>query len=246
MSDDKRIGRIRAVCSENQSIAQAFETAFTNLSRVNNLCKIYRESPGKGKGRKSVHQSDILRSAVILVHATLEDCLRTLSLYFLPESSIELLNSVALSGLNELGRPEKFNLGDLAKFKGKTIDEVIKKSVEEHLDRKSYNCVNDIITALKLFGLDPDNYRKYYSQFNDMITRRHQIVHRGDRVKKPGRGKQYAETIRLNTVEEWLNDTVGFIVNISHDLLDDPTSLQLIVDNIPLTMQPREIKGSGA
>src|SRR5262245_29791393 len=49
-----------------------------NLQRVRKLVQLYRDLAGPGRGRRPVETIDLLRSAVVFLHATLEDALRTL------------------------------------------------------------------------------------------------------------------------------------------------------------------------
>ena len=104
------------------------------LARVFNLIKTSKEI---AISNKEVSQ-DILRSAVVFTHATLEDFLRTISLTFLPLADEKALNDVPLIDMNDTGRPEKFYLGKLLNHKGKTIDEVIRLSVDKHLLRSNF------------------------------------------------------------------------------------------------------------
>ena len=55
-----------------------------NLDRVRNLVSLYSSSVGVGQGRRTVQDADILRAAVVLLHATLEDLLRSLAEWKLP------------------------------------------------------------------------------------------------------------------------------------------------------------------
>ena len=52
-----------------------------NLRRVRNLIARY---PATGSGRRSVEDSDLLRAAVVLLHATLEDVVRGVLEWKLP------------------------------------------------------------------------------------------------------------------------------------------------------------------
>ena len=55
-----------------------------NLARVRRMVEAYESGAGKGKGRRSVKHTDLLRAAVILLHATLEDLLRNLCEWKMP------------------------------------------------------------------------------------------------------------------------------------------------------------------
>jgi hypothetical protein len=55
----------------------------SNLERVDHLVALY-DTATTGPGRRPVDKSDILRSAVVFLHATLEDFLRSLLEWKLP------------------------------------------------------------------------------------------------------------------------------------------------------------------
>lgn len=206
-------------CKDNPAMADAVNRMFYNLSRTQNLCKIYKDSSGGKKGRKSVHAADLLRAAVVLNHAALEDSLRTISSYFIPLGDKESINKIPLSGINNSGRPEKFHLGELLNFKEDSVSNIIQRSVNEYLERLTFNNLADVSTALISFGLEVKKFEDFFPDIEKMIKRRHQIVHRGDRVEKSGRGKQYADTIRLTTVERWLKQTLEFVARVAFSAL---------------------------
>lgn len=220
--------KVKVSCEENPVAAEALNRMFFNFSRSESLCKIYSDL-SKGKGRKSVHQADLLRAAVVLTHAALEDSLRTIASHFMPIGDSEKLNKISLSGLNNSGRPEKFLLGELHRFKGKTVEEVIDESVTQHLGRLTFNNVNDITSMLKDFGLAPSEFEQFYPDLGSLISRRHQIVHMGDRVDNKGRGKQYAESIRLSTVEKWRGSAMEFIARISFATAGEGVSMSMSI-----------------
>ena len=53
---------------------------------------------------------DALRASVVLLHASLEDFLRTVAAKLLPSASEDVLNEISLVGLK--GRPKNFGLGN--------------------------------------------------------------------------------------------------------------------------------------
>ncbi len=141
-----------------------------NLGRVRNLVELYSTSSGRGRGRRNVPESDILRAAVVLLHATLEDLLRSLAEWKLPAAKPEVFAEIALVGTK--GRT-KFGLQELADFRGKTVDEIIADSVKEHLERTSYNHPGDVKNTLGNIGvvlkIDDDDA----AELAAMMSRRH-------------------------------------------------------------------------
>lgn len=216
----------RAECKTIPAIGEAFTRLNYNFSRIQNLCNLYKETSTKKQGRVLVHQSDILRSAVVLMHAMLEDCLRTIASHYLPLANEEYLNKIPLKGINSSGKPEKFQLGELHKFKGMTIDEVISQSVNSHLDRTTFNTVADISNLLKTLNIESTKFSEFYPHLEKMIKRRHDIVHRADRSDAPGKGKQYANSIRLSEVQKWASQSNQFLENVFTSVAEKGTTIE--------------------
>lgn len=185
-----------------------------NLSRANNLIKIYKHLFGKGRGKRHVHKADVLRAAVVFTHASLEDFLRSLAAAYLPHAGEEVLNFIPLHGLSASGRAEKFFLGKLVQHRGKTVDNLIEDSVRHHLERSNYGDTTEISTLLTGMGLNISNVNGNFSELDKMIRRRHQIVHRADRVDAKGRGKQFAQSLGPAEVTKWVTATKEFMADV--------------------------------
>jgi len=111
-----------------------------NLDRVQRTVGTYELSVAKGKGRRSVAQTDILLAAVVFLHASLEDLLRSLCEWKMPSANPEAFSEVPLVGTRGKTR---FDLQDLAGFRGQTMDEIITRSVNEFLEKSSFNYPGD-------------------------------------------------------------------------------------------------------
>ena len=193
-----------------------------NLGRADNLVQVYNDLFGKKKGRKSVHAADVLRTAVVFIHASLEDFLRSLAAAHLPRASESALNDIPLMGLNSLGRPEKFYLGKLGTHRGKTVDQVIEESIANFLERSNYNNTQDIALLLSTIGIDVSKVNQTFPVLDQMMRRRHQIVHRADRVDRLGKGLQYAQSISAAQVANWIKATKEFMTEVLiHTLVFD-------------------------
>lgn len=91
-----------------QEIVDRFDE---NLNRAENLILIYdRHIAKSGKGRRPARDTDILRAAVVLTHAALEDFLRSITIEKLPDCAPETLDSVPLAGTGAKAA-SKFLLG---------------------------------------------------------------------------------------------------------------------------------------
>ena len=196
--------------SRNTDLQRHAERLASNIARAHNLVSIYQLLAGSNPGRRSVGDTDVLRSAVVLLHASLEDFLRSLGRTYLPTANPEVMDSIPLKGVGRSGRPEKFSLGHLDEHRGKTVDELIEESVEAYLERSNYSSTTEIATLLASLGLDVEPVRQFFPALDRMMARRHQIVHRADCTAQTGRGRHHARSLRASTVEEWINVVLSF------------------------------------
>ncbi len=156
-------------------IASRFEA---NLGRSRNLIDIYDRSISEGG--KGVFTSDLLRVAVVLLHASLEDLLRSLAEWKLPTAEPGALEAVPLSGTSD-PRRRRFSMTELAKHRGSTVNEIVRESVRFYLERSSYNDVGQIRRLIEMCGGDPNVVNEVSRWVGPMLRRRHWIVHRADR-----------------------------------------------------------------
>jgi hypothetical protein len=156
-----------------------------NLDRVRGLVESYDSSGRRGSGRRSVKETDLLRAAVVFLHATLEDLLRGLCEWKMPSANPEAFSDIPLAGTRGKTR---FGLAELAVFRGRTVDEIITESVNEFLEKETYNHPGDIKAVLAMIGIDPTIVNKYARTLAAMMSRRHWIAHRADRrrIRRPG------------------------------------------------------------
>jgi hypothetical protein len=182
----------------------------SNLARVENLVRIYETHlAGTGQGRRPIHSTDLLRSAVVFLHASLEDLLRNIAAERLPGADEKTINEIPLAGISAEGRPEKFLLGRLTAHRGKSVDQIIHESVQSHLQRSNYNSVEDIVRVLQDSGISPDPCRVHFPVLSEFMARRHQIVHRADKNEQHGSGQHRAQSIGRHTVREWALAVAG-------------------------------------
>lgn len=180
------------------SIGLTFEA---NIDRVAELVAAHDEL-GTTDAPRPI-QEDLLRSAVVLLHASLEDLLRSTSEHLLPRQGPTVLDEVGFPAGPDRTK-SKFTLGELHPFKGRTVDEVIQAAVSARLQRASFNNVSEVAGTLERMGLsrsllDPDQTR-----VEAMIKRRHLIVHRADRDRaSDGAGVPLTSPIAKSTVDRW-------------------------------------------
>src|SRR5581483_6791135 len=110
---------------------------------------------------------DVLRAAVVLIHAHLEEFLRLITRELANDAGEEYLNQVPLAGVN--GRPEKFYLSSLARHRGKLVDDLIKESVSQYLERSTFNSTDEISVLLKRLGLNVEEHNEEFEWIQQMI-----------------------------------------------------------------------------
>jgi hypothetical protein len=173
-----------------------------NLDRIRNLVGVYTSNAGIGQGRRTVSDTDILRAAVVLLHATLEDLLRSLAEWKLPTAEPAVFSDLPFAGAS--GRT-KFGLHELAQFRGQTVDEVIAKSVSQYLEKSSYNHVGDIKGILERIGMDATMDKRQAGDLAALMSRRHWIAHRVDRNPKSGSGHHPVKSISSQSLSKWID-----------------------------------------
>lgn len=178
---------------------------------MENLVRLY-SLLGAGKpGRRPKLASDVLRSAVVLLHAAFEEFLRELARQGLTHGTEEALNDIPLLG--EGRRPKAFSLGRLAKFRAKTVDELLSESIDSHLDYESYNNPGEVKKLLEGVRIDVADLECNWDSVGRMMARRHQIVHQADKNPEHGSwGKPRTQTLSQATVASWV-ETVAHLVH---------------------------------
>ena len=191
-----------------------------NFLRLNNLIGLYKSLPG-GQGRKPTNSLDILRATTVLAHSTLEDYLRNLLNWKLPDQNRDKINHIPLVGISETGRATKFTLGDLVVHRGKTIDTIIHSSVTEYLSTVSFNDTSDIASALTGISLAvTKEIQEIFPTLNEMIKRRHNIVHRADRDNNIGSGHHKIKSISVRQIETWKKAIDKLVVEINKNFIN--------------------------
>lgn len=201
-------------------IGVQFTRVTENLARAQGMVETYkflyhlRDPMLEEKERVDGFLSDLLRSAVVLIHATLEDMLRSIASVLLPYSDEATLNVIPLVGTSGSGRAEKFFLGKLAAHREKSVLALIKESVDEHLLHATYNDTSQIATLLKSLDVALDKVQDGFPVLDALIKRRHQIVHRADRSQPTQDPQEKVQQISAETVEEWIAVATSFVAAI--------------------------------
>jgi hypothetical protein len=157
-----------------------------NMTRVENLIDIYNASSKSTDAKVKTNARDVLRSAVVFLHAAQEDLLRGLIEYRLPTQparayeNVPFGNSVKDKG-KEKQTKDKITIAELALAKDKSVAEVLQDATKTFLLRKTFNNMADVDDALARMGLRSKKLKLLAEDTLPMMERRHQIVHRADR-----------------------------------------------------------------
>lgn len=172
-----------------------------NLARVRNLTSLFVIAKAS-HNRPSIKEADILRAAVVFLHSAFEDYLRAILIEWLPLLGNEdALSKISLIG--QEGRAEKFTIAQLKVHEEMLVKDLISKSVAAHMQKVSFNDTKDIFNNLRKIKIDTSALTNAES-INNMIKRRHKIVHEMDKNPEVGRGNHGAASIGLPTVNAWM------------------------------------------
>ena len=194
-----------------------------NLLRAENLLQLYYDKNKGRRGRKNIYQTDILRAVVVFLHATLEDFLRSVASVYLPQAKEEFLNDIPLIGINDTGRPEKFLLGKLSSFQNKTVQEVISESAQAYLNKLSFSSTKDIAYLLSSLSIRTDHLKSYFSELEQLIQRRHKIVHSADIKARNSKGQNKIYPIDYTQVKKWTKMLTSFATSLTAELINSKT-----------------------
>lgn len=120
-----------------------------NMRRVGNLIYIYEQIEEKEIGEQK-ERSDILRAAVVLMHASIEEIVRNLFVDRLPNAKVEALNELAYPPYGAGNRAKGVFLGDLLKnHGGRFVENVIIDAIHAHVDVLNINNSDQLVANLK-------------------------------------------------------------------------------------------------
>ena len=182
--------------AEREEIEQVFRA---NLERVRGLVTLHEEI---APGRPGETVDDVLRAGVVLLHATLEDLLRSLEEWKLPEAPSESLRPISFARSSK--PKDKFDLGDLAEFPRPDRGLGHRPIRQAYLKRSSYNQLGVIVAILQRIGRSYDVPARQKAELAAMMNRRHQIAHRADRISHSETERQIANQISASDVNNWI------------------------------------------
>ena len=174
------------------------------LQRAESLLDLYRTISQVPSEDDEVFLTDLLRAGVVMAHANFEEYLRSITLLFCLEAKPDFLNKISLIDANSK-EPKKFQVHDLIKHKDMEVSDLIRSRVERYLERSNYNNVVEVSALLEQLGFELEGLREHFSPLEEFLSRRHKIVHRGDRVRTALGEPIREEELELKQVEVWLD-----------------------------------------
>lgn len=182
-----------------------------NLTRVSHLIQVFRIIH-PGGGRPSELEADVLRAAVVFIHSTLEDLLRSAEELRFPQTPSSAFERIRWVSHGSESKPDKkkkpeLTLSELAKFRGKTVAEILLACLQEHLKFSTYNTPDDVVGALNRMDLRVKPFSDFLADVKSMMKRRHSIAHRADVNEKHQR---LTNTITVNLVQKWRDVVEAF------------------------------------
>jgi len=177
---------------------------FSNIQRVRDLTQIHLQIEANPTQYSLVYAADVLRAAVMLLHATLEDLLRGLYRWKLPDRGAEQWSKIPLKGLANGNHPKPFHFGNLKDYSEITVKDLLNQSLDEYLNYTNYNRIEDITTLLSEIEIDKEAIETYFPDLMQMMLRRHNIVHRADRERGQSESVSGILEINYSVVIGWL------------------------------------------
>ena len=98
-----------------------------------------------------------------------------------------------------------------------SVDELVERSINAYIDKMSFTSVGDIVDLLSSLNINQEKIKPLFPIIDDMIRRRHHIVHKADRIKSAGPGKQFAISLSAQKVKKWNNTVNHFFALIVED-----------------------------
>lgn len=165
---------------------------------------------------------DLLRSLTVHLHASFEMVLREMLRICIPKGSENALDKIPYVDAAD-NRATKVSLGTLSKHRDKTIDAYIRDSVDKYLTEKSFNKVTDIVSIFKDYGFDLGPASNEYAPYvQEMIERRHKIVHERD-MSGPPENRQLTPIV-LKDYSRWAEAVSLYVLCIFSAITGLPAS----------------------
>ena len=187
-----------------------------NLKRVEDLIALRTALDGVNDPDNPFAQDidDIVRSAIVLLHAAMEDFLRTVLFDWIPREEDSFICTLPLAGTP---RSDKYKIKDLIQHRGKSIDTVLDESISQWLNQFSFNSVPDVVSALEHVGLQDEEWDTFFADLAAMMKRRHRIVHYTDLNDDT---PPVLNPVDIGDVQRWAQNVHDFATKMMFHLQD--------------------------
>jgi hypothetical protein len=145
------------------------------MNRTFDLAGFAVELPQETEEQQRI-ADDIVRAAIVLAHAALDDFIRSIGRVRYARLKGQLLKDVPLPGEKDT----KFNLAAIAEYGDRTVDELIQESLDAYFARKSFNSASEVFGFVKALGINAEAARPVLPLVDELMKRRHRIVHQAD------------------------------------------------------------------
>jgi hypothetical protein len=189
------------------------EQSKARLDRVRGLVGLHDWLSSTPSGQPPVPEDDVLRAAVVFLHATLENFLRSLAMERLPDSTREVWNNIP--PISSEGRKLTLTLGDLHAYRARSVADFVLDSIIQYLDLASFNNPGEIQTLLKKIDVDIAPLDRYRARLGVMMARRHLIAHRFDQdpsADPDSHTPTAIDGVDVVDVVEWIDAAESFIM----------------------------------
>ena len=174
-----------------------------NISRVENLIQLYEKLFTNKIGNES-EQNDILRSAVVFLHSTVEELVRNLFIEKMPKQDRKTLDEIPFSVHIASHRSKGILLGELAhEYRGQFLDNIVLDSINAYVNSMNLNDITQLVYQLEKVKIDISGIKEIYPNLNSLMKRRHQIVHQMDRSNSLDPDTAPINSISVGEVKAW-------------------------------------------
>ncbi|KAF1712221.1 hypothetical protein CSC70_01440 [Pseudoxanthomonas kalamensis DSM 18571] len=111
-------------------------------------------------------------------------------------------------------RAKSFLLGDLLPYEGQFVHNIIRDSIDAYVDQMNLNGIQDVCSNLRMVGIESAQFDHFYPKLAKCMARRHQIVHQMDRNHAVGTGNARVQSISVNQVRDWQENTKRFVQEV--------------------------------
>ena len=190
---------------ESDAVSAGRGRTADQVARARALIGMFDTVRASGPGAATTAQMDLLRAAVVILHAATEDAVRSALRELLPRcGSVEALDRVPIVKVPGT-RVLSVGLGSLREaFGDRSLPEVIQLRVDAMLQESTYNRVAEVAGALRDVGIHSDDVLSGDARtLGHLMRRRHRIAHRADGNPLAGRGHRKTQPIGRQLVVEW-------------------------------------------